>query len=102
MLPWSPFQEKILSHHVIDDPETGLRLPVVEAAIVSKYAAIISPYRSFIRKEQDAVDFRRLIKTNHQNLRRDILRDLAGDVWEGGADEIERYVAAALQDQRFE
>jgi len=102
MLPWSPFQEKILQHHVVVDAATGIRLPVIEAAIISKYAAVVSPYRSFDKKQQDAVDLRRLIKANHKAIRIAVLRDLASDVWEGGAEDIDRYIDAAMNDKPFE
>ena len=101
MLPWSPFQEKILQHHVVVDEVTGIRLPVIEAAIISKYAAFISPHRSIDKKAYDGGDLRRLIKANHKAIRAEILRELASDVWEGGADEIDRYMEAALNDKPF-
>lgn len=47
MLPWSKFQETILKDHVVINPETGHRIPTVEAAIVAKYAALISPHREW-------------------------------------------------------
>ena len=101
MLPWSPFQVQILRRHFIVDQETGNRLPAIEAAIVSKYAAVVSPHRDFDKKEQDAVDLRRLIKNNHANINLQVLKDLAGQVWEGGAEEIERFVDLALNDKPF-
>jgi hypothetical protein len=101
MHPWSPFQELILKEYVIVDPTTQHRLPTLEAALVSKYAAIISPFRAHDDKEQDAVDFRRLVKANHDRIREDDLRRLAGLVWENGADEIVRFIQLALADQPF-
>lgn len=101
MLPWSPFQETILKQHVTVDPETSIRLPVIEAAVVSKYAAVISPHRDLEKKEYDAGDLRRLIKTNHKDIDLQILQDLAGQVWEGGNVEILRFVDQALNDQPF-
>ena len=102
MLPWSPFQEKILSSHVQVDKSTGHRLPTIEAAIVSKYAAMISPHRSIEKKEYDAGDLRRLIKANHGSFDPAAIGALAADVWEGGAEEIARFTEQALSDQRFE
>jgi hypothetical protein len=101
MHPWSPFQELILKEYVIVDEETQHRLPTIEAALVSKYAAIVSPHRDRDKKEQDAVDFRRLVRANHDRLRHDDLRRLASLVWERGDEEIERFVAIALSDQPF-
>ena len=101
MLPFGPYQEEIIKHHVIVDPQTGNRLPTIEAAIVSKYAAVVSPYRSFDKKEQDAVDLRRLIKANHQTINREALVELAALVWENGRAEIEKFIELALNDQPF-
>jgi hypothetical protein len=101
MHPWSPFQEVILKEHVIVDKATGHRLPTVEAALASKYAAIVSPFRDREKKDYDAGDFRRLVRANHEQLRIDHLRRLGGLIWEGGADEIERFVEIALSDEPF-
>jgi len=101
MLPFGEYQLQILKDHVLVDEVTGDRLPTIEAAVVSKYAAVVSPYRSFDKKEQDAVDLRRLIKTNHESIDRNKLVELAGLVWEQGAVEIEQFIELALTDQPF-
>lgn len=101
MTPWSPFQELILKEFVVVDEKTKHRLPTVEAALASKFAAMISPFRSRDRKEQDAVDFRRMTKANRDNIRIKDLRRLAELVYEGGGDEIERFLEIAVSDQPF-
>ncbi|MEX2142782.1 MAG: hypothetical protein WD894_26235 [Pirellulales bacterium] len=101
MHPWSPFQELILNEYVIVDKATQHRLPTLEAALVSKYAAIISQYRDRGKKEYDAGDFRRLVKTNSERIREDDLRRLARLVWENGADEIIRFIELAIAEQPF-
>jgi hypothetical protein len=101
MHPWSPFQELILAEYVTVDPTTKHRLPTVEAALVSNYAAIVPPHRQREKKEYDAADFRRIVKANHDRLRHEDLRRLASLVWEGGAAEIERFVGIALFDEPF-
>lgn len=101
MHPWSPFQELILQEHVVVDPETQHRLPTLEAALVSKYAAMISPFRERNRKEYDAGDFRRLVQANRVRIRFDELQRLAGLVWERGAEEIVQFVEIATSDQPF-
>jgi hypothetical protein len=101
MHPWSPFQELILKEYVIVEPKTKHRLPMLEAALVSKYAAIISPYRERQRKEYDAGDFRELVKANRDRIREADLRRLASLVWENGAEDICRFVQLALADQPF-
>ena len=101
MQPWSPFQELILKEYVTVDEQTGHRLPTVEAALASKYAAIVSPFRDREKKEYDAGDFRRLVRANRDQIRDDDLRRLAGLIWEGGADEIEKFLKIALSDEPF-
>ncbi len=99
MLPWGKFQETILLKHVIVDKETGSRYPTVEAALVSKYAPLVSPNRSREKKEQDAVDFRRIVRANHERIDRVSLSELAGQVWEKGAEEILDFIQLTLNDQ---
>jgi hypothetical protein len=101
MHPWSPFQELILKEYVVVDKQTQHRLPTLEAAMVSKYAAMVSPHRDREKREYDAADFRRLARANSGQIRKDDLRRIAGLVWEGGADEIERFVEVALSDEPF-
>ncbi len=101
MHPWSPFQELILKEHVIVDKQTAHRLPTVEAALVSKYAAIISPFREREKKEYDAGDFRRIAKAHHDLVRHSELRRLAALEWEHGADDVEKFLSTALADEPF-
>lgn len=101
MLPWGKFQETILKEHVLTDSLTGDRLPSVEAAVVAKYAALVSPSRKFDKKDQDASDLRRLIITNYSDLSINVIETLAGQVWEGGAEEILRFIDCALNEKPF-
>lgn len=101
MHPWSPFQELILKEHVVVDKETQHRIPTIEAALVSKYAAIVSPHRDQEKKDYDAGDFRRLVRANRERIRREELHRLAELVWEGGAKDIDRFVEIALSDKAF-
>lgn len=99
MNPWSPFQEMILKSHVLADERTGSRYPTLEAALASKYAAIISPNRNRDKKEQDAVDFRRMIRGNHQRIDRERLRELGSQVWEQGGTEVLYFIELTLSDK---
>ena len=101
MHPWSPFQELILKEYVIVDEQTQHRLPTLEAALVSKYAALISPYRDREKREYDAGDFRRLVRANQEQIQHDDLRRLAALVWERGADDITRFLQIAVSDEPF-
>ena len=101
MLPWSPFQESILKEHVVVDETTGDRHPTAEAAIVSKYAALISPSRKLDRKEQDASDLRRLIVAVYTECDTERIQALASKVWEGGSEDILRFIDCALNEKPF-
>ncbi len=96
MQPWGKFQETILNQHVLVDQETRHRIPTLEAALVSKYAAIVSPHRDVEKREYDAGDFRRMVRANHERIRHDVLRQLAEEVWDGAGQDIERFVEIAL------
>lgn len=101
MQPWGKFQETILKRHVLIDEETQHRIPTLEAALVAKYAAMVSPHRDRDKREQDAVDFRRMVRANHDRIRRDELRRLADEVWEGAGAEIEQFLETALSQAPF-
>ena len=101
MLPFGQFQQTILKDYVTIDAETQHHIPSLEAALVSKYAAMISIFRLRGKKEQDAVDFRRIVLGNHDRINRESLRRLAAEVWSGGANEIEQFLAIALSEQPF-
>ena len=101
MMPRSPFQITILKDHVRVDSETGHRLPTIEAAIVSKYAAYISPHRDLDKKAFDAGDLGRLFKANWKEIDRERLAALAGQVWEQGAAEIDLFLQLAIDNKPF-
>ena len=101
MMPWGKFQETILKEYVILDEETQHRIPRLEAALASKYAAMISVHRDADKKEYDAGDFRSMVRANHDRIVRDDLRRLAEEVWEGGGEEILRFLDIALSDEPF-
>jgi len=99
MLPWGKFQETILEQHVLVDAETQSRYPTLEAALASKYAALVSPHRSREKKEQDAVDFRRMVRANHEHINTEKLRVLADEIWERGGEEIQQFIQLTLDDK---
>ncbi len=101
MMPWSAFQNTILKDHVRVDPETGNRLPTIEAAIVSKYAAYISPHRDWKKKQQDAVDMRNVVAANWKSIDRGRLSELANQVWEQGGGEIIQFMQLAIDNKPF-
>ncbi len=101
MMPWGKFQQTILKDYVIVDKATKHRIPRLEAALVAKYAAMVSFSRSREKKEYDAGDFRRMVKVNRDQIDLVSLRQLAAQVWEQGADEIERFLGIAMSNEQF-
>ncbi len=102
MLPNSQFQKTILNKHVKVDERTGDRYPTVEAAIVSKYSAVISRHRKQGKKQIDAGDLHHLIQANQSVVDRSTLFDLAEEIWQGAGDDILDFVQRAINNQPFE
>ncbi|QDV86868.1 hypothetical protein [Planctomycetes bacterium TBK1r] len=101
MLPWGKLHEFVLQNHVLVDPKSGHQIPSFEAALACKYAPMVSPYRQFERKAQDAADFRKMIKFHNGVVDRDMLRQLGNMVWENGGEEILSFVDLAMTDKQF-
>ncbi|KAA1261829.1 hypothetical protein LF1_43890 [Rubripirellula obstinata] len=102
MLPVEPFYQTILAKHVRVDEVTGHRLPTVEAAIVSKYAAMISPNREISKKGFDGGDLRRIVKANLDSINQDALFALAAEVWDGADADMKDIFHRAVNDLPFE
>ncbi len=103
MLPWSQLNQAILrdGENVLVDPDTQHFIPTVEAALASKYAAIVSDFRDREKKEYDAGDFRRIARANYDRINREYLRRLGDLVWPGGGEELERFLDIAPRDEPF-
>lgn len=101
MLPFSSFHGTILNDYVRVEETTGSRLPTLEAAIVCKYAALVSPNRKPEKKDFDAGDLRRLINSNHPNYQLDQITKLADEVWQGAGEEIVELIDCALHEKPF-
>ncbi len=103
MLPWSRVNEAILRDgtHIVLDEETQHFIPTIEAALASKYAAMIADFRGRDKKEYDAGDFRRMVRANYDRVDREALRRLGDLVWERGGAELERFLEIAQRDERF-
>jgi hypothetical protein len=100
MMPWAEFQQTILKDYVLIDEKTKHRIPRLEAALVAKYAAMVSITRSIEKKEYDAGDFRRMVRANYDHIDRESLRRLAAQVWSDGADDIEHFLDIAMSNQQ--
>ena len=101
MMPLASFQQTILKEFVVVDPKTGHRLPMLEGALVAKYAPMVSLTRSREKKEFDAGDFRRIARTNKDTINRDRLHRLAEEVFLGTGDEILQFLELSYTDEAF-
>ncbi len=101
MLPSSQCYEAILDTYCQIDEETGHRIPTVEAACASKFSAVVSPYRQFERKLQDAVDLRQIMVANASVLDRQILSALGDLIYPGGGVELIEYLNLAIAKKPF-
>jgi len=101
MTPLAAFQRTILKDFVTVDPQTGHRLPQVEAALVARYAPIVSVGHAREKKEFDAADFRSIVNANIDTIDRDRLHTLADEFFPGAGDEILSFLDLALNDDPF-
>lgn len=101
MLPSDKCYEAVLETHYRIDPQTGHRLPVIEAACASKFSDMISPYRAYERKHQDATDLRSIMKPNRETLDRALLAKLGDLIYPGGGAELLEYLELAIADKPF-
>ncbi|MEO6435143.1 MAG: hypothetical protein ABIP55_05220 [Tepidisphaeraceae bacterium] len=63
--------------------EGTIRIPVLEGVLAAKFAAMMSPHRRLLDKQQDGIDFARIIVANSQiNLA--LLAELGELVFSGG------------------
>ena len=101
MLPYHDYQKTILKSYVIRDEETQHAIPRIEAALVAKYAAMMSDERARDKKEQDSSDFRRITRPNMSRIDIPKLRFLAEEFWVGAGDDIVRFLDLAVRDEAF-
>ena len=66
-----------------------------------KLLKIISDFREWEKKQQDAVDFRRIARASYDRVNRTHVRRLGDLVWEGGGEELERLLDIASKDEPF-
>ncbi len=68
------------------------RIPDLEMALVSKFAAMISPTRPEDKKYIDAGDFINMVRSNRDDIALEKLRRLGEAVYNGGGAEVVRFV----------
>ena len=101
MLPRDEVYKTILNECVLIQEKTQHHIPTLEAALVAKYAALMSVFRDQEKKEYDAGDFRRIVKANRADIDVPELRRLAEQIWQGAADDIERFLELAMTGKPF-
>ncbi len=101
MLPNDACYEAILETHHRVEPSTGHRVPVLEAACASKFAALVSPNRRLAKKAFDAGDLRNLFVPAQHAIDRQRLAELGELVYPGGGAEILEFLDLAIADKPF-
>jgi hypothetical protein len=71
-----------------------VRIPSLEGVLAAKYAAMVSRFRRLPDKQQDGVDFLRIIEANAQ-VNEPLVSELAELVYPGGGREILKLIADA-------
>ncbi len=101
MLPSDECYTAILNkyHHI--DPLTGYPIPLLEAAMASKYSALVSPYRQWVRKQQDAVDLTSIIVPNPDRIDRDLVFEIAEHISPGAGTELLEFIDLAINNKPF-
>jgi hypothetical protein len=101
MLPTNPCYQAILQKYHRMDGFKGHRIPIIEAACASKFAALVSPYRDWERKQQDAVDLRSIMVPNYSTLDRGLLSELGDLVYPDGGKELLEFLQLAIDKKPF-
>jgi hypothetical protein len=101
MLPSNPVYQAILDRFHATDEATGHNIPTIEAACASKFAALVSPYRDWNKKQQDAVDLRSIMGPNALTLDRTLLKELGDLVYPGGGSELLEFLQLTLDKKPF-
>ncbi len=82
---------QMVFRHTVQVAKTH-RIPDLEMALISKFAAITSPHRERLRKGQDVIDFGEMAVHNKGLIDFVKLRRLANIVYPGGAEEVQSLV----------
>ena len=69
--------------------------------MASKYSALVSPYRQWVRKQQDAVDLRSIILPNPDRIDRDLVVEIAELIFPGAGAELLELIDLAINNKPF-
>ena len=78
-----------------------VRIPPVEGVLAAKFAAMASPHRRALDKQQDGLDFARIVTVNSQ-IDLALLGDLGNLIYAGGGKDILQLFADARAGKRLE
>ncbi len=101
MLPSNSCYEAILDRYHTLDKSTGHRIPTIEAACASKFAALVSPYREWEKKSYDAGDLRSIMGPNASTLDRSLLKELGDLVYPDGGKELLEFLQLTVEKKPF-
>jgi hypothetical protein len=101
MLPSNPCYHAILDLHHRLDESTGYRIPTIEAACASKFAALVSPYREWEKKSYDAGDLRSIMGPNASTLDQVVLKELGDLVYPDGGNELLEFLQLTIEKKPF-
>jgi hypothetical protein len=85
----------------VDVEGEAVRIPTLEGVLAAKFAAMASPHRRVLDKQQDGVDFGRIVVANKQ-IDLQALEHLGELVYAGGGAEIVKLVQDARAGRRLE
>lgn len=98
----SPLWNRLLKLAItVDVDGTPVRIPPLEGVLAAKFAAMASPHRRHLDKQQDALDFARIITVN-EDVDATLLGALGELVYAGGGTSITKLVADARAGRRLE
>jgi len=98
----SPLWRKLIKIAVIAKIEgVPVRIPPVEGVLAAKFSAMASPHRRFHDKQQDGVDFGRIVTVNPK-IDETLLEELGELIYNGGGKEILKLLADARAGKRLE
>jgi hypothetical protein len=78
-----------------------IRIPVLEGVLAAKFASMLSPRRRLLDRQQDGIDFGRVVEAN-QRIDEQLLAELGELVDAGGGKEILKLVADARAGKKLE
>jgi len=101
MLPSNLCDTAILDQFNTIDPVTGHRIPTIEAACASKFAALVSSYREWNKKAYDAGDLRSIMLPNQATIDSGKLKQLGDLVYPDGGKELQEFLELAIAQKPF-